>query len=137
MNGLLPVSALPRLALSIRQPWAELILLGRKTIEVRNWSTTHRGAVALHTGLQPDSLALQVYADVDISALGAFIGSFEIAKVERFNHASWSRLRPFHLVPGSMPDKVFAWHLVNPRRLELPVSAPGQLGLFPTPTQNT
>lgn len=31
-----------RIALSIRQPWVELILLGRKTIEVRSWAIRHR-----------------------------------------------------------------------------------------------
>ena len=30
-------------ALSIRQPWAELILQGRKTIELRTWKTSYRG----------------------------------------------------------------------------------------------
>lgn len=30
-------------ALSIRQPWAALIESGSKTIEVRSWSTCHRG----------------------------------------------------------------------------------------------
>jgi ASCH domain-containing protein len=33
----------PRLALSVRQPWAELILTGRKKIELRTWTTDHRG----------------------------------------------------------------------------------------------
>ena len=30
-------------ALSVPQPWAEVIARGEKTIEVRTWSTKHRG----------------------------------------------------------------------------------------------
>lgn len=35
-------------ALSLTQPWATLIAIGEKRIETRNWSTKHRGPVAIH-----------------------------------------------------------------------------------------
>src|SRR5436190_8194637 len=38
------------LALSIRQPWATLILLGLKTVEIRRWTTPIRGRVSIHAG---------------------------------------------------------------------------------------
>jgi hypothetical protein len=38
-------------ALSIRQPWADAIMAGWKTVENRTWEPTHRGDLALHTGL--------------------------------------------------------------------------------------
>jgi len=34
-------------ALSVRQPWADLIEAGLKTIEVRTWSTSHRGPLLI------------------------------------------------------------------------------------------
>lgn len=34
-------------ALSVRQPWASLILSGRKTIETRTWFTEYRGPVLI------------------------------------------------------------------------------------------
>jgi hypothetical protein len=37
-------------ALSIRRPWAELIINGDKDIENRTWSTTYRGLVYVHAG---------------------------------------------------------------------------------------
>jgi len=37
-------------ALSIRQPWAQLIATGRKDIENRKWSTKFRGEFLIHTG---------------------------------------------------------------------------------------
>lgn len=41
-------AGLPRRALSIRQPWAELILRGKKTIEVRSRAVKIRGPVCLY-----------------------------------------------------------------------------------------
>ncbi|MNV64643.1 ASCH domain protein [compost metagenome] len=35
-------------ALSIRQPWAWLIVNGHKDVENRTWSTTHRGEFLVH-----------------------------------------------------------------------------------------
>ncbi|KAI3597676.1 hypothetical protein D8I24_6492 [Cupriavidus necator H850] len=35
-------------ALSIRQPWAWLIVNGHKDIENRSWATKHRGPVLIH-----------------------------------------------------------------------------------------
>lgn len=39
---------LPRLALSIRQPWAWAIISAGKDIENRDWSTRFRGPVCIH-----------------------------------------------------------------------------------------
>lgn len=42
-------------ALTLTQPWATLIAVGAKRIETRNWSTDHRGKLAIHAakGLDP------------------------------------------------------------------------------------
>lgn len=42
-------------ALSIKQPWAALLVAGVKTIEVRRWSTARRGRVLIHAAGVPDS----------------------------------------------------------------------------------
>jgi hypothetical protein len=44
----------PWYALSIKQPWAGLIVAGKKTVEVRTWPTARRGPVLIHTGKIPD-----------------------------------------------------------------------------------
>ena len=36
------------MALSLWQPWASAIALGRKSIETRSWATKHRGRLAIH-----------------------------------------------------------------------------------------
>lgn len=35
-------------ALTLTQPWATLVALGRKRIETRSWRTRHRGTLAIH-----------------------------------------------------------------------------------------
>jgi uncharacterized protein (UPF0264 family) len=41
-------------ALSLKQPWATLLVHGRKTIEVRRWSTPRRGRILIHAARVPD-----------------------------------------------------------------------------------
>jgi hypothetical protein len=41
-------------ALSIKQPWAALLVHGLKTIEVRRWPTARRGLVHIHAARVPD-----------------------------------------------------------------------------------
>lgn len=42
------------IALSIKQPWATLVVAGLKTIEIRRWSTQVRGPVFIHAAKIPD-----------------------------------------------------------------------------------
>lgn len=48
-------------ALSVRQPWAWLIVNGHKPIENRDWATNFRGEVLIHAGL---TMTRPYYADV-------------------------------------------------------------------------
>ena len=41
-------------ALSVKQPWATLLVHGLKTIEVRRWPTARRGRILLHAARVPD-----------------------------------------------------------------------------------
>jgi hypothetical protein len=41
-------------ALSIKQPWATLLVAGLKTIEIRRWATRRTGRVLIHTGAAAD-----------------------------------------------------------------------------------
>jgi len=49
----------PVYALSIRQPWAWLIVNGWKDIENREWSTRFRGRLLIHAGKQIESDAVE------------------------------------------------------------------------------
>lgn len=36
------------LAISLKQPWAQLVVLGAKRVETRSWPTNYRGEIAIH-----------------------------------------------------------------------------------------
>ncbi len=43
--------------LTIREPWLQAILTGRKTIEIRTWKPNYRGLLYLHSSSSPDKEA--------------------------------------------------------------------------------
>jgi uncharacterized protein (UPF0264 family) len=66
-------------ALSLKQPWAALLVHGRKTIEVRRWSTARRGRVLIHAARVPDQRPeawVHVTPDIEATARlgGGIIG---------------------------------------------------------------
>ncbi|HLJ95670.1 MAG TPA: ASCH domain-containing protein [Gemmataceae bacterium] len=58
MADALPIPGQPQdYALSLKQPWAALLVHGYKTIEVRRWPTARRGRILIHAARVPDSRA--------------------------------------------------------------------------------
>jgi hypothetical protein len=74
----------PTYALSLKQPWAALVVAGKKTIEVRKWATGIRGRIYIHAARIPDRRpeAWALVAD-DLSLMaqlrGGIIGAAELA----------------------------------------------------------
>jgi len=103
-------------ALTIRQPWADLILAGVKTREYRSWRVGYRGALLIHASKRKEQ-----FADVPRSALrGGFVGVVDLVNIL--------------LTEDADPSKRYAWVFVNPRRIPF-VAAPGRLGLFDSPPE--
>lgn len=116
-------------ALSVRQPWSELILSGRKTLELRAWDTEYRGPLWIHAGKHEDPELDRQFGLRDLPR-GAFLGLVEISGTTQLNAERWERLRKYHLSGENFQVGVFAWTLANPRRLIEPILAPGSLRLF-------
>lgn len=92
-------------ALSIRQPWAWLILHGGKDIENRTWFTTFTGTVLIHAskGMTPDDYeAATVFCnglDMEIKRFpsfnspqlrfGGIVGSVEILRCAQSHLSPW------------------------------------------------
>jgi hypothetical protein len=62
-------------ALSLKQPWAALLVHGLKTIDVRRWPTTRRGRVLIHAARLPDERA-EAWAHVppELEAAARLVG---------------------------------------------------------------
>jgi hypothetical protein len=50
----LPGCVVKQYALSLKQPWAALLVAGLKTVEVRKWPTARRGRVLIHAARVSD-----------------------------------------------------------------------------------
>ena len=118
-------------AISIRQPWAELILQGRKTIELRTWSTNFRGALALHAAQRMKVENCEAY-DLDPETLtrGALVGMVELIDVVELDEAWYETLRDQHLSLRDWPGGLYGWQFARPTRLEEPIAMSGKQGLF-------
>ena len=71
-------------ALSLKQPFAELILQKRKTIELRNWNTKLRGEFIIHASKVPDSKAMKRFGFKALP-LGQIVGKANLAEVKRYS----------------------------------------------------
>ena len=75
-------------ALTIRQPWAELILRGRKPFELRSWRTHYRGTLVIHAAAKIDAEDARHFG-LNPSKLitGAFVG---VAILSDMVYRPWS-----------------------------------------------
>jgi hypothetical protein len=116
-------------AISVRQPWAELLLSGRKTIEVRSWATDYRGRFWLHAGLKTD-MALARSFGLNRLFRGGFVGSLDLVALLPLTPDRWRGWQHHHLDSSPFKAGMFAWLVNAPLRLLTPIPAKGQLGLF-------
>lgn len=116
--------------LSVRQPWADLIVDGIKEVENRSWSTNFRGFILIHASRTVDRAALQrVTHLLGISpaseyrpVIGAIIGYTEILDCV-MRHTSRFFEGPYGFV------------LANSQRFRSAIPARGQLGIFEVPAE--
>lgn len=121
-------------ALSIKQPWAELIFGGAKDVEVRKWTTGYRGPLWIHTGKKVDDHAMRRF-DVESPYTGGIIGSVVLWGVRPFSSEGWDAWRERHRNAGPFREDLgkYGWILKDPRRLDSPIPVRGALGLFVPP----
>lgn len=130
-------------ALSVRQPWASLIIAGLKPVENRTRPTKYRGSLLVHASLGPlrggpwaercgnkcqgqcDDHVCHALDWLDEQGcgypVGAVIGQVDLVDCVQGHPSPWA-------APG-------AWHwvLANPKKFDAPVPYPGRLGLFDAP----
>jgi len=84
-------------ALSVKQPWAALLALGAKTVEVRTWKSKRRGRLLIHASKIPDprpeawawltTPELRIAAEQlgGIVGVGEFVGCLAYPTIEEFS----------------------------------------------------
>lgn len=99
-------------ALSVKQPWANYIAKGQKTIETRTWSTKYRGEILIVSSrfpkIHPAGYAIAVAEIVDCRLMNKKDEKMAMCKVY---------------------PKAWSWVLKNVRQIK-PFSVKGQLSIY-------
>jgi predicted transcriptional regulator len=99
-------------AISIKEPYATLILQGKKTIETRTWTTKYRGDILLCASANPKS---------KISGYAFVIAELYDIKPMTIDHEKQACCEVY--------DKAQSWFLRHIRKIP-PTKVKGKLGLF-------
>ncbi len=114
-------------ALSLKQPFAELILSGKKTIEVRKWNTKFRGKFLIHASKVPDSKSMKKFGFTKLPT-GMILGEAELVDVKIYETPEQHKKdKDKHLADSTWGK--YGFILKNVKRIE-PIAARGMLGFW-------
>lgn len=120
-------------ALTIKEPWATLIIEGYKKYEFRSWKTAYRGKILIHAGLTLEKDMIDRFKEYNLNCkCGYIIGEAEIVdciKVDKkFNE---ELIKINSLVYGkSNHVETYAWKLDNVKKYNNPIPCKGKLSLW-------
>ena len=121
-------------AITIRQPWAQLIVEGKRPYEIRTWVIDCPQDILVHSSKKVDTEACQrLGIDPSPLPIGSILGWVTVVECIRFTEESWLRTRAEHLEWTAFDPNVYGWVLRDPRLLPHPVPWRGSLGLFDVP----
>ena len=119
--------------LTIKEPWATLIIEGYKKYEFRSWKTNYRGKILIHAGLTLEKNNSKKFENYNLEySKGAIIGEAELVDCilvdEKFNQ-ELLKINP--VVYGqSNHSMIYAWKLENIKKYETKIPVKGKLGLW-------
>ena len=117
--------------LSVCQPFAELIVQGKKTIELRKWNTKFRGEFLVHA---PQKIRLDECKRLKIQpemTVGAIIGKVELISVREYENTAQIKIdSKKHLASNDESGNKYGFILQNPKQLRVPIPCNGQLNFF-------
>lgn len=139
-------------AISIKQPWASLIVKGIKDIENRTWATKYRGRVLIHASAKAfkytsalDFFGAERHKAIKDKTLyvpklevSAIIGSVEIVACVINCPSIWAD-KTNGVLGGNMffmkydTDPIYNWVLANPIEFPEPIQAKGKLNFWDYP----
>lgn len=117
--------------LSVSQPFADLIISGKKTIELRKWNTNFRGEFLIHAPLKirtEDCKRLKINHKL---VTGAIVGKAELYDIKKYNSKKEvNDDRQFHFAGEKFQDRTYGFMLKNFKAFRIPIPWKGQLGFF-------
>lgn len=128
-------------AITIHQPYAQLIADGHKRYETRHWTTSYRGPIAIHAGKKWDrhltreaESLIKRFPDLpSYLQTGFHFGKILVAcKLVAIHPVEDIRdsLSPLERAVGNYADGRYAWELEIIKHPEKPIPARGQQGIW-------
>lgn len=119
--------------LTIKQPWATLIINGYKRFEFRSWYTNYRGELLIHAGKSVDKEAmirLEKYLDCDIP-IGKIIGKVNITDCIKLDEKLKEKLllENADIYKNSIIGN-FSWKIENVVKFKEEIYVKGMLGIW-------
>ncbi len=114
-------------ALSLKQPFAELILQGKKRIELRKWNTNFRGEFLIHSSKIPDKMSMKEFGFVNLPT-GCIVGKAFLKEVKKYNsEKEHDKDKNLHLASKAWGN--YGFILENPTRIN-PIPCKGKLNFW-------
>ena len=113
--------------LSIKQPFAELILQEKKKIELRKWNTKFRGEFLIHASKTPDKEAMKKFGFSNLPC-GFIVGKVKLENVKKYKSENEHKQdQKLHLASSNFGN--YGFILKNPARIDK-IPARGKLGFW-------
>ncbi len=113
--------------LSLKQPFAELILLRKKTIELRRWNTKFRGEFLIHASKNPDKKSMEDFGFKELPC-GFIVGKARLVDVKIYkNDDEFLKDKDKHLASKEWGQ--YGFILKDVERIK-PIPAKGNLGFW-------
>lgn len=119
--------------LSLKQPYAELLISGKKSIELRKWNTNYRGQFLVHASKNVDKKKCESLAiDFNILNRGAILGIAILYDVKKYeNRTEFERDRNKHFADSiNFADYRYGFIIRSAKRFRKPLPYLGQLKFF-------
>lgn len=116
-------------ALSLKQPFAELVVSGKKTIELRKWKTKYRGEFFIHASKVPDHKNMNKFGfEKDSLPTGCIVGKAKLVDVKEYtSDEQFKKDKPFHLADVTWGK--YGFILKNVKRIK-PIPCKGALNFW-------
>lgn len=119
--------------LTIKEPWATLIIEGHKKYEFRSWKTNYRGKILIHAGLTLDKNKAENFKDYNLKYnCGNIIGEVELVDCILIDNKFNEELKKLNSLVYGGSDHIdnYAWKLENIKKYDKPIPCKGKLGLW-------
>ena len=119
--------------LTIKEPWASLIINRYKEYEFRSWKTKYRGKILIHAGMSLEKDAAKRFSEYNLEYYkGAIIGEATITDCILVDTKLNEELRKINPLVYARSNHVetYAWKLENIKKYDKPIYIKGKLGLW-------